>query len=115
MRRVVAVTGANRGIGFEIVCLLLEAGHSVVACVRDPSSASSKGAVKRWSKMTATQEGGDKGSLLVCELEICDEKQIELLRSLLENKFGFLDTLINNAGMAYKVATSRSFSVLHKS
>ena len=37
------------------------------------------------------------------QLDIDDEQSIERLRSFLAEKYGGLDVLVNNAGIAYKV------------
>ncbi|KAI0816813.1 NAD-P-binding protein [Trametes gibbosa] len=87
------VTGANRGIGFEIVRQLLESSSNiVVATCRD------------LEKATALYDIGkaSQGTLYVLKLDIGDFDSVRASASTLEKVLGGtgLDYLINNAGIA---------------
>lgn len=73
------ITGANRSLGLETARRLIEAGHTVYAGVRDPSTAD------------AVRELGAH----VVQLDVADQASVDsALASLPE-----LDVLVNNAGV----------------
>lgn len=80
----VLITGASRGIGFELARQFLHLGYDVIATYRgSPSSA------------LASLSSID--SLTLVELEVTDTSSIEALKGVLLNKD--IDILINNAGV----------------
>ena len=81
------VSGANRGIGREIVRQLAERGVTTILGSRDEE----KGRV--------AAEGMD-GNVRVRQLDATDEKGIAQLASDIEEEFGRLDVLVNNAGIS---------------
>lgn len=82
----VLVTGANRGIGLEFVRQYAADGWRVVACCRDPLSATALNALA----------ASFSGKVSVYALDVSDFNQIERLASALEGQA--IDLLINNAG-----------------
>lgn len=78
----VLITGANRGIGLEMVRQYAEAGDDVIACVRDPETA------------TALKEVA--GSVTVEQLDLGDFDSIDRLCERVGDRP--IDILINNAG-----------------
>lgn len=82
----VLVTGANRGIGLEFVRQYAADGWHVIACCRDPLSATALNAL-------ASSPGG---CMSVHALDVSDFNQIERLAMALEGQA--IDLLINNAG-----------------
>lgn len=89
MDKVVLVTGGNRGIGLEICRQLAEKGATVVLTARDES----KGAAAR---DTLAQSGF---TVAFQTLDVADSASVQALKSKLENEYGRLDVLINNAGI----------------
>jgi NAD(P)-dependent dehydrogenase (short-subunit alcohol dehydrogenase family) len=89
--KIALVTGANRGIGFETSRQLAQLGIKVLMGTRNRNRGDT--AVK---KLQA--EGLDVERL---RLDVTDSEQIEKARSMVERKFGRLDILINNAGIAH--------------
>ncbi len=85
--RVALVSGANRGIGREIVRQLAERGVTTILGSRDEE----KGRV--------AAEGMD-GNVRVRQLDATDEKGIAQLACDIEEEFGRLDILVNNAGIS---------------
>ncbi|MBD0383864.1 oxidoreductase [Paenibacillus sedimenti] len=79
------ITGAARGIGFEILKAVLETGDNVVATVR--SSAES-----------LADKLGNPENLQVVLLDINDEQQAIAAANQAVQKFGKIDVLVNNAG-----------------
>jgi NAD(P)-dependent dehydrogenase (short-subunit alcohol dehydrogenase family) len=87
--RVAVVTGANRGIGFEIARQLARAGVEVVLTARDPE----RGEVAR-GRLAA--EGL---AVSFQPLDVRDGAQARRLADWLERERGRLDILVNNAGI----------------
>src|ERR671916_130405 len=85
--RVALVSGANRGIGREIVRQLAGRGITTILGSRDEE----KGRV--------AAEGMD-GNVRVRQLDATDEKGIAQLAYDIEEEFGRLDVLVNNAGIS---------------
>jgi NAD(P)-dependent dehydrogenase (short-subunit alcohol dehydrogenase family) len=85
------ITGAGKGIGFELTQFALEAGHSVVALVRDPDSAR--------GLQSAKKDHGSKLEILKCD--VSDSGAVGAAADQLLVKFENqgLDVLINNAGI----------------
>jgi NAD(P)-dependent dehydrogenase (short-subunit alcohol dehydrogenase family) len=81
------VSGGNRGIGREIVRQLAERGVTTILGSRDEE----KGRV--------AAEGMD-GNVRVRQLDATDEKGIAQLACDIEEEFGRLDVLVNNAGIS---------------
>jgi len=88
------VTGANRGLGLELVRQLLAAGGHVVAACRHPGKATALN----------TLAGEHPGRLHVLPLDVAEPKtHAELARELplVLGDDGRLDLLVNNAGLLH--------------
>ena len=81
------VTGANRGIGFELTSQLLTLGHNVVACVRNPDR------TKELDMLV--KEYGQQCQIL--GMDVSFQKSIQQAVSLI--KVAHLDVVINSAGV----------------
>jgi NAD(P)-dependent dehydrogenase (short-subunit alcohol dehydrogenase family) len=84
---VALVSGANRGIGREIARQLVDLGLAVVVGSRDPAKGEAT-AAELGERAVATQ------------LDVTDEESIRSAVGFVERKFGRLDVLVNNAGIA---------------
>jgi NAD(P)-dependent dehydrogenase (short-subunit alcohol dehydrogenase family) len=93
--KIVLVTGGNRGIGFEVCRQLAKAGLHVILGSRDRDHGRS--AADRLSK------GGIKVHSL--PLDVTDPGSIRSIKSAIEEEYGRLDVLINNAGVYLDEAT----------
>ena len=89
-KKVALITGANKGLGFEMARQLGQAGVTVVLAARDPK--------KGEAAARQLREGGlDTHSL---KLDVTDPTDHRKAAAFLDEKFGRLDILINNAGIA---------------
>ena len=79
------VTGAAKGLGFEIAKAALDAGHSVAATVRS-----------RPEELRASFQ--DNPCLSVAMMDVTDEDQVKGAVSQAVARFGRIDVLVNNAG-----------------
>jgi len=85
--RVALVSGGNRGIGLEVCRQLAEGGLTVVMGSRDEENG------RRAAE-------GLPGSVTVHQLDVSDEESVDRLASSLEEEFGRLDVLVNNAAIS---------------
>lgn len=94
-QKIIVVTGANQGIGYETVKALISSEHAyqILLCGRNLDLA--KGAVKELE--AAHPES--PSSLTPIQLDITDDASIERAFETIQSSFGLIDCLINNAGM----------------
>ena len=85
--RVALVSGANRGIGLEVCRQLAERGLTVVLGSRDE---------ERGRQAAA----GLPGEVVVRQLDVADAASVEKLAASIEQDFGRLDVLVNNAAIS---------------
>ena len=85
--RVALVSGANRGIGLEICRQLAEIGLTVILGSRDEENG------RRAAE-------GLSGEVRAHQLDVTDEKSVDRIGSYIEDEFGRLDVLVNNAGIS---------------
>lgn len=78
------VTGASRGIGEAIAAALAKAGATVVGTATSDSGAEA-----------ITARGNVKG----IKLDVCNQEDVDALLKTLNDEFGGVDILINNAGI----------------
>ncbi len=90
--RVALVTGANKGIGLEISRQLAKAGVRVVLGARDPQKGDEAA-----SKLRA--EGLHVDSI---RIDLGDAAALAEAAASFENRFGQLNILVNNAGIAHR-------------
>jgi NAD(P)-dependent dehydrogenase (short-subunit alcohol dehydrogenase family) len=94
------VTGANRGLGYETVRRLVEAGHTVYLGARD---------VERGEKAAA-----ELGARHV-RLDVTDDDSVRAALRTIADDAGGLDVLVNNAGIAEVRGPSEADSVTGES
>ncbi len=78
---IIVVTGTYKGIGKRIAEYYLEKENIVIGCSRHESTISHK-------------------NYRHYEADVCDEKQIQAFAKGVRKEFGYIDVLINNAGIA---------------
>jgi len=100
-KKVAVVTGSNKGIGFAIVrALCKKFDGDVYLTSRD---------IGRGQEAV---EALKKEGLNPCfhQLDIVDHNSTVKLRDFIKEKYGGLDCLVNNAGIAFKAAATESFA-----
>ena len=88
-KKIALITGANKGLGFEMARQLGEQGLTVLIAARDLS----KGEI---AANQLKEEGIDARPL---ELDVVKASDIAAAAKSIEEKYGQLDVLINNAGI----------------
>src|ERR1044072_8614414 len=88
-RGVAVVTGANRGIGFEICRQLAKKGALVVLTARDPER----------GKEAAEQLSREGTGVVFHPLDVVDGDSISTLATYLREELRGVDILVNNAGV----------------
>ncbi|KAL2540997.1 (+)-neomenthol dehydrogenase [Abeliophyllum distichum] len=89
--RYAVVTGANKGIGLEIVRQLASAGLTVVLTARNEE--------RGMAAISFLQESS-LSNVLFHQLDVQDRESIESLAKFIKTHFGRLDVLVNNAGVS---------------
>lgn len=94
--KVALITGASRGIGRATAILLATKGYQV--CVNfNKNEAEAKNVVQQIS---------DAGGFAISiKANIADESEVVQMFELIDNKFGQLDVLVNNAGILFTQCT----------
>ena len=90
MKPVALVTGANKGIGFEVARAIARSGYVVLLGARNPTTG-------REAAGTLTSERLD---VRFVELDVTRMETISAAAARIEADFGKLDVLVNNAGIA---------------
>src|SRR5215212_1404705 len=89
--RVALVTGANRGIGLEVARQLARQGFAVVVGARDVSK----------GERAAASLTGEGLEAVAARLDVTEQESIDAVRLSVEERFGRLDVLVNNAAILY--------------
>ncbi len=89
-KKIALVTGANKGLGLEIVKQLAEKGILVVLAARDEAKASQAAAPLQTAGLDVHP----------MKLDITNAEDIAKAPGFLKSKFGGLDILVNNAGVS---------------
>jgi short-subunit dehydrogenase len=83
--KVILITGASSGIGKATAEYLAKKGHKVIGTSR-----------KAQFKEGTTSSNGN--TLILIQMDVTDEKSVKNGVTFIQNKFGRIDVLINNAG-----------------
>ncbi len=99
--RIAVVTGANRGIGLEIVRQLARQGVITVLCARDPEKGKA-------AAQTLASEGLEPA---VVALDVMDADSVHAAVAKVMDLYGRIDVLVNNAGILKEGFTPEDASV----
>jgi NAD(P)-dependent dehydrogenase (short-subunit alcohol dehydrogenase family) len=106
-QQIALVTGANRGIGLEVVNQLAHRGMQVIL-----------GARNLHQGQQAAQPLIEAGlAVLPRQLDVTDQQSIERLASEVAHEFGRLDVLVNNAALLYDTwqqAATADLALVHE-
>lgn len=91
----VLITGAGRGIGLATSLSLARAGHKVFATMRDP---------ERSTELSRFAEKEDL-PIIVLTMDVDSDESVKQAIGRIHEKYGPLDVLVNNAGIARRGAT----------
>jgi NAD(P)-dependent dehydrogenase (short-subunit alcohol dehydrogenase family) len=103
--RIVVVTGANRGIGREVVRQLAVRGDTVLLGSRDPAK----------GERTAAALAAEGAAVQTVRLDVIDPETIAAVAARVEADHGRLDVLVNNAAIDYdtwQTAAAPDFAVV---
>jgi NAD(P)-dependent dehydrogenase (short-subunit alcohol dehydrogenase family) len=89
-KKVALITGANKGLGFEMARQLGNAGVKVLLAARDPQKGEAAAAKLR----------GEGLDVQFLKLDVTDKRDHAAAAAFLEENAGRLDILINNAGIS---------------
>lgn len=89
--KIVLITGASRGIGFEAARLLVAQGHTVILSARDRERGE--------SAVEALRAEKHSGVVHFLHLDVTDQASIASAVEEVSEKFGKLDVLVNNAAI----------------
>jgi NAD(P)-dependent dehydrogenase (short-subunit alcohol dehydrogenase family) len=89
--RVALVTGANRGIGFEICRQLGQRGYVVVLGSRD----------RERGEVAAARLRGEGLDVVGCQLDVADPASVEAAVERMRREHGRLYAVVNNAAILY--------------
>ena len=91
---IILITGANTGLGFEIVKSFLQSSvtYTILLAGRDINKASAA------AKTAQSEFPSSKSEIKTVEIDIEDDESISKALDWVKKEFGRLDVLVNNAG-----------------
>lgn len=96
MSKIAFITGANRGLGLETARQLAAQNYTVILGARDLE--------KGEAAAQSLREGGADAHAV--QIEVADEESVRRAAREVEEKFGHIDVLINNAGINVEHSSS---------
>jgi NAD(P)-dependent dehydrogenase (short-subunit alcohol dehydrogenase family) len=90
IRKIALITGANKGIGFEIARELGTQGITILAGIRDQAR----------GEVAVQQLRAEDIDATAVHLDVTDQATIDAVAAFVEQTYGKLDILVNNAGIS---------------
>jgi NAD(P)-dependent dehydrogenase (short-subunit alcohol dehydrogenase family) len=90
MQRIALITGANKGIGFEVARQIGRSGATVLIGARNRPA----------GEEAAARLAAEELKALFIEIDVTDHANIAAAARWIDKRFGRLDILVNNAGIA---------------
>lgn len=97
-QRVILVTGANRGIGYEAVKFVAQKLPNDVVLLSSRSTANGEAAIK---KMQESTPGHSFDNVKVIELDITEKSSLQAAVEKVRSEYGQLTDLVHNTGIAF--------------
>ena len=97
MNRVVLITGAASGLGWALSRAHLSAGDQVVLADRDATLLQQR-----------EHECSDSQQVMTCLCDVTDAQQLAEMLVKVDQRFGRLDVLVNNAGITHRSAAAET-------
>lgn len=91
------VTGANKGIGYEMARILASEGFTTVVASRNPAIGN--------AAVAQLKAAAPEAVIHFVQLDITETASVAACAESLKSKYGKVDILVNNAGIAYKGST----------
>ena len=104
--KVVLVTGGSSGIGLAAAVKFAEAGAITVICARDESKLAQ-------AKTEILKKAGKQANVVTYSADISDEASCHGLVTWLQENYGGVDVLINNAGRSIRRGIENSYERFH--
>jgi len=103
----ILITGANKGIGYEIAKKFKKNDYpaDIIVCSRSEENGNS--AIQ---KLNSECQILDTSPFVFCQLDIADKNSRTDAINFVKEKYGQLDILINNAGFAFKSGAKEGFA-----
>jgi (+)-neomenthol dehydrogenase len=90
--RIAVVTGANKGIGFEICKQLASNGVKVILTARDE---------KRGNEAVEILKSAGYSDVIFHQLDVGDKASVSSFANFIKTQFGKLDILVRNPTLSY--------------
>jgi NAD(P)-dependent dehydrogenase (short-subunit alcohol dehydrogenase family) len=94
--RVALISGANRGLGYEVARQLSDRGMTVLLGARDLDK----------GLQAARKLAGAPGEVIAVQLDVTRQDQVDTLARWIDVTYGRMDVLVNNAGAFYDPAAN---------
>lgn len=101
---VAVVTGANRGIGFEIAKQIATNGLTVILTSRDVAAGEAAARILQKDGLNVSFH----------QLDILDPSSTKQLAEWIQQSYGGLDILVNNAGVNFNIGSDNSVELAQK-
>ncbi|CRG92402.1 hypothetical protein PISL3812_09461 [Talaromyces islandicus] len=109
-RIIILITGANSGVGYATTQVIASSSsnyHVIMACRSSSAGQEALDEIKGSSSVPV------KGTVSLLRLDVADEASIAAAKISVENEFGRLDVLINNAGIGSVAPGTHTKESLH--